>query len=190
MGCPAKQEATRVCWRERETGARSKGSGRPLSERTLVRPVCHRRLSQPKGSDLHSVESRPLRLRTLVRVQLSPPHEKLEESGFSFFLLSPGGTHFPYTKFGVGKVTVHLISQTFDVNEIAGRCKQGAGKREKPPHFIATAVNSPGRVLSSHAGCSSKRFRVNPLLMMAFIISLIVYLLYRHLGNCSRMSLS
>ena len=75
--------------------------------------------------------------------------EKLEKSGFSFFLPSPGGTH-----------------------------------------FIATAVNSPGRVLSSHAGCSSKRFRVNPLLMMAFIISLIVYLLYRHLGNCSRISLS
>ena len=57
--------------------------------------------------------------------------EKLEKSGFSFFLPSPGGTHFPYTKFGVGKVSVHLISQTFDVNEIAGRCKQGAGKWEK-----------------------------------------------------------
>ena len=43
-----------------------------------------------------------------------------------------GCTHFPYTKFGVGKVTVHLISQTFDVNEIAGRCKQGAGKSNNP----------------------------------------------------------
>jgi hypothetical protein len=58
--------------------------------------------------------------------------EKLEKSGFSFFLFSPGGTHLPYTKFGVGKVTVHLISQTFDVNEIAGRCKQGAGKPNNP----------------------------------------------------------
>ena len=78
----------------------------------------------------------------------------------------------------------------FDVNEITGRCKQCAGKWEKTPHFIATAVNSPGIVSSSHAGCSSKRFKVNPLLMMAFIISLTVYLLYRHLGNCFRVSLS
>ena len=85
MGCPAKQEATRVCWRERETGARSKGSGRPLSERTLVRPVCHRQLSQPKGSDLHNVESRPLRLRTLVRVQLSPLPPVIGRAFFSLF---------------------------------------------------------------------------------------------------------
>ena len=84
-------------------------------------------------------------------------------------------------------------------NELLG-CLQETGQRSMAAsigrqnhvlnHFIATAVNSPGIVSSSHAGCSSKRFRVNPLLMMAFIISLIVYLLYRHLGNCSRVSLS
>ena len=68
--------------------------------------------------------------------------EKLEKSGFSFFLPPPGGTHFPYTKLGVGKVTVHLISQTFDVNEIAGRCKQGAGKWKKRHRSDA-----PGRLL-------------------------------------------
>ena len=58
VGCPAKQEATRVCWRERETGARSKGSGRPLSERTLVRPVCRRILSQTLRSELPGGQSR------------------------------------------------------------------------------------------------------------------------------------
>lgn len=30
-------------------------------------------------------------------------------------------------------------------------------------HFIATAVNSPGIVSSSHAGCSSKRFQSKPI---------------------------
>ena len=51
VGCPAKQEATRVCWRERETGVRSKGSGRPLSERTLVRV----QLSPQKSLSLKSL---------------------------------------------------------------------------------------------------------------------------------------
>ena len=45
--------------------------------------------------------------------------EKLEKSGFSFFLPVPGGTHFPYTKFGVGKVTPSPAFPNFDVNEVA-----------------------------------------------------------------------
>ena len=88
---------------------------------------------------------------SLVRVQLSPPQEKLEKSGFSFFLPPSGGTHFPYTKFGVGKVVVHLISQTFDVNEIAGRCKQGAGNKRSAPSQ-ALSDNITGRAKKQKCG--------------------------------------
>ena len=83
------------------------------------------------------------------------------------FYLRRGGTHLLYTKFGVGKVTVHLISQTFDVNEIAGRCKQGAGKWKK-------------RHRSERA-----RFMSDQPVMIPSACSLVVYSGLSHPGCCS-----
>ena len=44
VGCPLKAEAPRVCWRERESGVRSKDSERPLSERIIAQS--ERRISE------------------------------------------------------------------------------------------------------------------------------------------------
>ena len=104
---------------------------------------------------------------SLVRVQLSPPQRSPCKSRAVFFLSPFRGTHFPYTKFGVGKVTVHLISQTFDVNEIAGRCKQGAGKWKR-------------RHRSERA-----RFMSDQPVMIPSACSLVVYSGLSHPGCCS-----
>ena len=83
------------------------------------------------------------------------------------FCLRPGGTHLPYTKFGVGKVTVHLISQTFDVNEIAGRCKQGAGnKRSAPGQAPSDDITGHAKKQKSGAARSASRLTAQAVCQM------------------------
>ena len=53
-------------------------------------------------------------------------------------------------------------------------------------HLSAVRVNSPGSLLSVHAGCSSNLRRVNPAPMTALMISLTVYFRYLHLGIRAR----
>ena len=93
--------------------------------------------------------------------------EKLEKSGFSFFLPAPRGTHLSYTKFGVGKVTVHLISQTFDVNEIADRCNQGAGnKRSAPSQAPSDDITGHAKKQKSGAARSASRLTAHAVCRM------------------------
>ena len=156
MGCPAKQEATRVCWREMETGARSKGSGRPLSERTLVRPVCHRRLSQPKGSDLHNVESRPLRLRTLVRVQLSPLPPVIGRAFFlPFFFLA----YLPQKPASGEKSTKPLCS---NVLQLTGASHEPTARQCRSSEQFSHATGSLHHSRSSYPGSDSCKPPPNP----------------------------